>query len=58
MQMLLPFPSFSDKNDYSSFLVDRDDASQAYHLKTIFDLDHSYFSARLLTRPDRDWLDP
>jgi hypothetical protein len=58
MQMLLPFPSFSDKNDYSSFLVERDDTNQAYHLKTIFDLDQSYFSARLLTRPDQDWLDP
>ena len=58
MQMLLPFPSFSNKNDYSSFLVERDDQAKSYHLKTIFDLDQSYFSARLLTRPDREWLDP
>jgi len=58
MQLLLPFPSFSDKNEYASFLIDRDDTSKRYRIKTIFDLDQAYFSARLITRPDRDWLNP
>lgn len=58
MQLLLPFVSASDANDVSCFLVDRDDTHESYHLKTIFDLDQAYFSARLITRPDREWLDP
>lgn len=58
MQLLLPFPSAANPNEYASFLVDRDDTSQTYRLKTIFDLDQAYFSARLITRPDREWLNP
>ncbi|HEY8335540.1 MAG TPA: DUF3825 domain-containing protein [Tardiphaga sp.] len=58
MQLLLPFVSASDANDVSCFLVERDDDTKTYRLKTIFDLDQAYFSARLITRPDRDWLDP
>ena len=58
MQLLLPFVSASDANEVSCFLVDRDDAICSYQLKTIFDLDQAYFSARLITRPDKEWLDP
>jgi hypothetical protein len=58
MQLLLPFVSASNSNDVSCFLVERDDVQKSYHLKTIFDLDQAYFSARLITRPDREWLDP
>ncbi len=58
MQLLLPFVSASNPSEFSCFLVDRDDTLKSYHLKTIFDLDHAYFSARLITRPDREWLDP
>jgi hypothetical protein len=57
MQMLLPFFPASG-SDVSCFLVDRDDESKTYFLKTIFDLDQAYFSARLITRPDKDWLNP
>lgn len=58
MQLLLPFVSASNSNDISCFLVDRDDQTKHYRLKTIFDLDQAYFSARLITRPDKDWLNP
>jgi hypothetical protein len=57
MQMLLPFYSASG-TDVSCFLVERVDSSRRYCLKTIFDLDQAYFSARLITRPDKDWLNP
>lgn len=57
MQLLLPFYS-ADSKSVSSFLVERDDANHCYKLKTIFDLDQAYFSARLITRPDKDWLNP
>ena len=58
MQLLLPFVSASNANDVSCFLVERDDDHKLYRFKTIFDLDQAYFSARLITRPDKDWLDP
>lgn len=58
MQLLLPFSSASNANDVSCFLVDRDDDLKMYRVKTIFDLDHAYFAARLITRPDKDWLNP
>ena len=59
MQLLLPFlPATGDPNNCSSFLVERDDEQRCYRLKTIFDLDQAYFSARLITRPDKDWLNP
>ena len=58
MQMLLPFVSASNSSDISCFLVERDDNDRVYHLKTIFDLDHAYFAARLITRPDKEWLNP
>lgn len=57
MQLLLPFYS-ATLSDVSCFLVDRDDGHQTYRLKTIFDLDQAYFSARLITRPDKEWLNP
>lgn len=58
MQLLLPFSSASNANEVSCFLVERDDDLRTYRIKTIFDLDQAYFSARLITRPDRDWLNP
>jgi len=58
MQLLLPFASASNSNDVSAFLVERDDTMQVYRPKTIFDLDQAYFSARLITRPDPEWLNP
>jgi hypothetical protein len=58
MQLLLPFVSASDTTDISCFLMERDDTNKSYRIKTIFDLDQAYFSARLITRPDREWLNP
>lgn len=57
MQLLLPFHS-SNGADVSCFLVERDDANRCYTIKTILDMDQAYFSARLITRPDKDWLNP
>lgn len=57
MQLLLPFYS-ATAGEISAFLVEREDAHRRYRIKTIFDLDQAYFSARLITRPDKDWLNP
>ncbi len=56
MQLLLPFHSATGET--SAFLVERDDTNRRYKIKTVFDLDQAYFSARLITRPDKDWLNP
>lgn len=57
MQLLLPFPAVTG-DTYSAFLVERDDERHRYILKTILDMDHAYFAARLITRPDEYWLKP
>lgn len=57
MQLLLPFHS-SNGTDISCFLVERDDTNHCYSIKTILDMDQAYFSARLITRPDKEWLNP
>lgn len=57
MQLLLPFVS-SNGSDVSCFLVERDDANSCYQIKTILDMDQAFFSARLITRPDKEWLNP
>jgi hypothetical protein len=58
MQLLLPFVSASDADDVSCFLVERDSQNEIYKIKTIFDMDQAYYSARLITRPDKEWLNP
>lgn len=57
MQMLLPFHS-SNGRDISCFLVERDDRNRCYKIKTILDMDQAFFAARLITRPDKEWLNP
>lgn len=55
MQLLLPFKT---KDGLSTFLVERDDNHHVYIIKTVLDMDQAFFAARLITRPDDDWLDP
>jgi hypothetical protein len=57
MQLLLPFHSTNGR-DVSCFLVERDDTNHVYKIKTILDMDQAYFAARLITRPDKEWLNP
>jgi len=57
MQLLLPFHS-SNGRDVSCFLVERDDTNRVYKIRTILDMDQAYFAARLITRPDKEWLNP
>jgi hypothetical protein len=57
MQMLLPFHSSNGK-DIACLLVERDDVNKCYKIKTILDMDQAYYAARLITRPDKEWLNP
>jgi hypothetical protein len=42
----------------SVLLVERDDRNRIYKPNTVFDVAQAYFSARLITRPDREWFNP
>lgn len=57
MQLLLPFHSSNGK-DTACFLVERDDINCLYRIKTVLDMDQAFFAARLITRPDKEWLNP
>lgn len=57
MQLMLPFVSYSGR-DIACLLVERDDSHRCYTVRTILDMDQAFFAARLLTRPDREWLNP
>jgi hypothetical protein len=57
MQLLLPFASYSGR-DTACLLVQRDDTNKCYSIKTVLDMDQAFFAARLITRPDKEWLNP
>lgn len=57
MQLLLPFVSSGGK-EIACFLVQRNDQHRCYSIKTVLDMDQAFFAARLITRPDREWLNP
>jgi len=57
MQLLLPFVSYSGR-DVACLLVERNDEHRCYTVRTVLDMDQAFFAARLLTRPDKEWLNP
>lgn len=57
MQLLLPFVSYSGR-ETACLLIERDDSHRCYTIKTVLDQDQAFFAARLLTRPDKEWLNP
>jgi len=57
MQLLLPVALLSRDRVELALAVDRLD-SGVYLGKTVLTLDWAYNNARLLTRPDSDWLRP
>jgi cold shock CspA family protein len=57
MQLLLPVALLRRDHAELALAVDRLD-SGVYLGKTVLKLDWAYNNARLLTRPDKDWLDP
>ena len=57
MQLLLPFVAYNGR-DTACLLMERDDTHQCYTVKTVLEMDQAFFAARLLTRPDKEWLNP
>jgi len=55
---LLPL-NLTDENEADLALVaERDKHNLLYRIKTALTMDMAYVDARLITRPDRDWLNP
>ena len=58
IQLLLPL-NLSDGPDAELALVaERDPKTSLYRVKTALPMNMAYMNARLITRPDRDWLNP
>lgn len=58
IQLLLPLNLMSDTQADLALVVDKDKSRKKYFARTILAMDMAYIDARLITRPDRDWLNP
>jgi hypothetical protein len=58
IQLLLPLNLTDDNNADVALVVDKDKIRNIYRATTILTMDLAYIDARLITRPDRDWLNP
>jgi hypothetical protein len=58
MQLLLPLNLTDDKIADVALVVDKDKTMNIYRATTILPMDLAYTHARLITRPDREWLNP
>jgi hypothetical protein len=58
LQLLLPLNLTDDKIADVALVVDKDKDRNIYRAITILPMDWAYIDARLITRPDREWLTP
>ena len=58
VQLLLPLYLTSPERADLALVADKDTASKTYVVRTALTLDMAYRHARLIARPDREWLDP
>lgn len=58
IQLLLPLNLTSDTQADLALVVDKDKERKRYFARTVLTMDMAYIDARLITRPDRDWLNP
>jgi len=58
IQLLLPLCLQEDGRADLALVVEKDADARAYRGNTVLTLDMAYSNARLLARPDRDWLKP
>lgn len=58
IQLLLPLNLLSDDKADVALVADKDKAKRMYRIKTVLSMDMAYLDARLICRPDREWLDP
>jgi hypothetical protein len=58
IQLLLPLNLISDTKADIALVIEKDKARKIYRATTILTMDMAYIDARLITAPDRDWLNP
>jgi len=59
IQLLLPLVLTNEDNIAElAFVIDKDKDRKIYRGKAVLSMDMAYIDARLITRPDDDWLTP
>lgn len=58
IQLLLPLNLTSDSEADLALVAEKDSSGKIYRIVTALTMDMAYMDARLITRPDRDWLNP
>jgi len=58
IQLLLPLNLMSDTEADLALVADKDKDRKIYRIKTALSMNMAYIDARLICRPDRDWLNP
>lgn len=58
IQLLLPLNLTSETEADLALVAERDESNHIYRIKTVLTMDMAFMDARLITRPDRDWLNP
>lgn len=58
IQLLLPLNLQSDDKADLALVADKDKDRKIYRIKTALTMDMAYIDARLICRPDREWLNP
>ena len=58
MQLLLPLCLMQPDRADLALVADKDPKAKMYRIRTALRMDMAYNNARLITRPDREWLNP
>jgi len=58
IQLLLPLCLMQAEKADLALVADKDRKGKVYRIRTALRMDMAYNNARLITRPDRDWLNP
>lgn len=58
LQLLLPLNLTSEHEADLALVAEKDLSASLYRITTMLTMDMAYMDARLITRPDRDWLNP
>lgn len=58
IQLLLPLNLTNEQEADLALVADKDRIRRIYRIRTVLTMDMAYIDARLITRPDREWLNP
>lgn len=58
IQLLLPLNLTNEREADLALVAEKDQSAPLYRIKTVLTMAMAYVNARLITTPDRDWLNP